>query len=203
MEKVNTEIDEADEPMLSPEQLADEYNFEVADFFAMEPTENIEVEIFDSQADIIDFYNKTHEGQESAPDYLVGFSPGNKINIIGPSGMPADTDPGKIRFQKVLKHELVHKYLKQLEGNLPGWLCEGICCHVANQAKGTVSEEDLSIELLRELGHTQDGRKYSVGRSMVDLIVQGYGKEKLFELAKLKNQDEIYTELQRMFEWLK
>lgn len=190
---------------MKPEKLAEKYNKEVAEFFGQEPLKNINVTTFKSQKDLIDFYNRQHSDKETAPDYLVGFSPKNKIYIIGPKGMPPDSDPGIIRFQKVLKHELVHKYLKLIKAhqNTTSWLVEGTCCHIANQSKGKLEKSEITLELLKKLNNTQDGKKYSVGRNMVDLIVENYGKEELIRLLTVGDVEQLYKELKKMFSWLK
>lgn len=189
---------------ITTEVLTENYNKEVAHFFNLDEIEGIETITFDSKEAIIDFYNKTvPKKYGSAPDYLVAFSPGNKVYIIHKDNMPTDVeDNGRIRFNKVLKHEIVHKYIKRLKGNPSSWLEEGICCFVAEQDKYDINKEEITLELLKELSNTQDGRKYGIGWNMVKFIVEEYGKEKLFELVKMNEEDRL-TELQRMFEWLK
>ncbi|MEI6266646.1 MAG: hypothetical protein WCP14_02040 [bacterium] len=182
--------------------LAQRYNQEVADFFGTKPLKDIDVVLFDSQKDIITFYDKNRNDDIPAPDYLVGFSPQNHIYIIGPNGMPPQKDPGHIRFQKVLKHELVHKYLRPVSNkHTPGWLIEGVCGYVAGQSS-TWTQEDINIQLLNKLSYTQNGDKYQVGITMVNLIMSEFGKEKLFNLASLEKNDERNIELVKMFPWL-
>jgi len=188
---------------MEPEDLVDAYNKEVASFFEVEPLANIQIVLFDTQKDIIDFYNNNRNDDITAPNYLVGFSPENFIYIVRPEGMPSDSDTGPARFQKVLKHELVHKYLKNLcNKSTPSWLVEGTCTYLAKQNKNEVNQKDISIDLLNNLGHTQDGRKYSVGNKMVCLIISEFGKDKLFELIRIESTGKRNAELQKMFVWL-
>jgi hypothetical protein len=194
---INSEIN------ITPEDLADKYNQEVADFFESEAIKDIEIKIFDSKSELVDYYKKFYQEDKEPPDYLVAFSPQKIIAILGPDVMPSDeAGPGSQRFNKVMKHELAHKYIEQLGGRVPGWLSEGTCCHVANQSKGNVKLEEINLKLLNELSNTQDGRKYVVGKNMVDEIVGNYGKEKLFKLLKMTDKEELYAELKRMFSWL-
>lgn len=136
----------------------------------------------------------------------MAFSPENKIYILAKDVMPAYENgvvSGPERYRGVLKHEIIHKYLSQIPGKKTSWLVEGVCCHVANQPYETISNEEITIDLLKELSFTQDGRKYIVGKNMIDRIVEDYGKEKLIEIIKMDNVEARHNELKRMFEWLK
>jgi hypothetical protein len=206
MEKQISE--KTEEKILDSEELVEKYNQEVAEFFDSDVIENVEVINCYSKDELIDNYLEwtPKEKRENVPDYLVAFSPKNKIFILAEDVMPAYESgiaSGPERYRGVLKHEIVHKYLSQIPGKKTSWLVEGICCHVANQHKDLIPDEEISIDLLRELSFTQDGRKYMVGRNIVDRIVENYGKEKLFEIIKIDNVEDRHDELKRMFSWLK
>jgi len=188
---------------LSLRDIRDKYNRDVANFFNVEEINNISIHIFNTQTELKIYYLQRHPDRKVAPDYLVGFSPGNEVNIVGPEGMPPDRDPGEIRFQKVLKHEIAHKYIHLLNPNVPDWLEEGTCCYIADQQKDNVEINQINTQTLKELSRTHDPRKYHWGKSMVVLITDQYGKQKLLDLIQTVNEDELYNNLKKMFEWLK
>jgi hypothetical protein len=190
------------------EALEIKYNREAADFFDLDVIEDIEVVSCGTKDELLNHFLKYHPElkRENIPDYLVAFSPENKIYILAQDVMPAYENgvvSGPERYRGVLKHELVHKYLSQIPGKETSWLVEGVCSHVANQPYDTIPSEEITIDLLRELSFTQDGRKYIVGKNMIDRIVEDYGKEKLIEIIKIDDVEARHNELKRMFEWLK
>lgn len=192
----------------SVEQLQVRINKEVADFFETEPVEAV-ITMHDSKDSLDKSWLKDGNlgSEEKAPDWLVAYATyGVAIHILSPAIMPAaHEDSGYLRFQKTLKHEFSHLYLNIINTQLPSWLNEGICLYVAVQSQyRKLDSSELSIGLLHELDNAPtDGRTYSVGKNMVDQIIDTYGKKKLFEIIALQTQDERYAELKRMFDWLK
>lgn len=195
-------------PPESEKQLEIRISGELADFFETEPIEAV-VTIHDSKDSLDKSWHEhgNHSSEEQAPDWLVAYATnGVDIHILSPATMPAgDEANGYLRFQKVLKHELAHLYIRTVNTQLPFWLQEGVCLYVAEQSHyKKLDPSALSIDLLHELDDAPtDVRMYLVGRNMVDQIVDNYGKKKLFEIMALQTQDERYAELKRMFAWLK
>jgi len=206
MENQSPETQESQ--MQSPEELAANCNTEVAEFFEMDEIGGIKVINCPTKEELIKVwlgYNPDKK-QNDAPDYLVAFSPDKDIYILSTDTMPPyqhSEVSGPERYKMVLKHELVHKYLSKIPGAKVSWLEEGTCSHIANQPYPKWDEADITAGLLRDLSHTKDGRKYAVGKNIVDRIVGEYGKEKLFEIIKMEDREERNSELQRMFPWLK
>lgn len=198
-------LDISPDELFSPEELTEKYNQEVAHFFNTEPIKDIKTIICDSQKILVDAYKKYYPEKE-APGWLVGFSPANYIYILAPQAMTPDTDPGPLRFRKVLKHEIVHKYLNKLPGNPPLYLVEGTCCFIADQVKNKLDLNKITLRLLEKVSAAEtdpEGYVYTIGKNLVGEIINKFGKEKLLELIKIENRTEIIKELKRMFGWLK
>ena len=188
------------------QKLADKTNCEVADFFGIEPIEY----------KIIIYKNKDELGKEwishrtdgkQAPDWLVAFADYNQtVHLTSPNTMPAtSTMTGPQRFQKTLKHELTHIYLRKINKNLSFWLNEGTALYVANQDYyKKINPTTITINTLKEIYRSgQDMRTYVIGKNIVDQIIDNYGKQKLLDIIKIKTKKELFLELQKMFDWLK
>ena len=80
-----------------------------------------------------------------------------------------------------------------------------MCLYVADQNYHHRGDpKTITIDLLDQLVNTTtDERIYWVGKNMVDMIMENFGKEKLFELITMSDKGERYAELQKMFDWLK
>jgi len=186
------------------EGLINRINLEVAEFFETEPLVQ-DVKIYDSK----DEFDKDWMGyeQKEVPDWLGAFADySGKTHILSPDIIPKGSEQtGQIRFEKALKHETSHHYVHQINREVSKWLNEGVCLFVADQNRNQTGDpKTITIKLLDQLVNTTtDERIYWVGRNMVDMIMEDFGKEKLFELVAMKNKNERYTELQKMFSWLK
>lgn len=187
---------------ITPEELAEQYNAEVADFFEERPKEGVEVLVFDSEEELKDFYRETYPEREQ-PESMSGFRTGTTAaivtegSIIG-AGKPFEHVFERIDFEKVLKHEVAHMYM----GKTAVWLMEGVCMYLAGQTpnKEDWESEKFGMAELRELhGLTTNPKMYGVGLKMVKAIIGKYGKEKLLELIKIEDEDALYVEIEEMF----
>lgn len=192
----------------SEKQLENRVNTELAEYFVTDPLE-INVVTYKSKMDLDKswYEHGGHDYSEQAPEWLTAFATyGIHVHILSPDVIPAGHEKSSyLRFQKTLKHELSHLYINKINTHLPSWLKEGSCLNIAGQNHYRQIESDkISIELLHELDDAPtDGRIYSIGKNMVDLIIENFGKEKLFEIMSITDNDERYAELRRMFDWLK
>lgn len=162
---------------------------------------------FMSSAELAAEYQKhVDKEDEHMPDWMIGFATKNyEIFSLSPEIMPAGNElDGKTRSIKNLMHEITHVYVDSINDELPQWLKEGLSLYVAGQDYWTrKSLEGISIELLKSLDESNnDVRLYKTGRIMVDQIVESFGKEKLFELIRIKNKKNLYENIQIMFDWL-
>jgi hypothetical protein len=192
----------------SEKQLENGINAELADYFETDPLE-INVVVYKSKADLDKSWHEYwgDDYSKQAPEWLTAFATnGIDIHILSPDVIPAgDEKDGYTRFHKTLKHELSHLYIHQIDARLPSWLEEGVCLHIAKQGGyKKIDPDEISTGLLHELDYAPtDERIYSIGKNMVDQIIENFGKEKLFEIMSITDNDERYAELRRMFGWLK
>lgn len=191
----------------SEKQLEKRVNRELAEFFETEPVA-INVILHDSKDSLDKLWkNADYKNKKQAPDWLVAFATyGTDLHILAPDIMPKGHEKtGYLRFQKILKHEISHLYINDINKSLPSWLEEGICLYVAEQDNyRPIDTGEISVELLHELDNAPtDTRIYSVGKNMVNQIVGNYGKDKLFEIMKIESQVERYAKITKMFDWLK
>lgn len=139
--------------------------------------------------------------QLNAPDWAVGTAWGKDLKMVSP------LNPGKSHSYETIKQVLVHEFVHVLEINivdnpqsLHTWLWEGIACFEANQindsAKKVLREEALNNnaptleELSKNFYTVQNAYQYSY--SIVDFMVNTYGKDKLVEILNdYKNIEKI------------
>ena len=159
----------------------DKFNQEVSDFFGI-PEIKVRIIPINSRAE----YDELR-GQKTK-DWMVGFTRGKTVYILDKDKFETDSSHPGSDFEPVLKHEIAHIYYRQLKKNGgPAWLNEGTACFVAGQNKKP-PQEAVTIETLEQY-HDHGGEGiYSIGRYMVNQIMENYGKEKLFELIEIDNR---------------
>ena len=63
--------------------------------------------------------------------------------------------------------------------------------------------DEITINLLDEISDAKnDERVYRIGKNMVDLIIENYGKKALLELISIDNKISRDSRLKEMFSWL-
>jgi hypothetical protein len=191
------------ESTLTPEKIVEKCSQEVANYFNWKEPQKFSIKIYDkwenlAEALVADDWAK-ERGITVAPKWLTAFvSKGRVINILAPEIFPERGYDPLTSFKKTIKHEVCHFYFGRPD--LSRWLAEGVCEYVAEQKQCEIDE--ITIERLKQSDIYSD-EAHSIGLSMVKKITASYGKEKLIELTKKKNNDEIYKELKEMFDWLK
>lgn len=176
--------------------LVKKYNKEVRDFFGV-PEIKFNVHIMKSRAECDLVAGRKTE------DWFVGFANGKNVFILDKDKFETESCHSKSDFERTLKHEISHVYYYQFSGGgKPNWLDEGTAFLVAGQ-KEKSPKEMIDIKTLDRYHDGSDAGIYSVGWHMVSHIMDDYGKEKLFELTKIKNRKTRYSELKKMFSWLK
>ena len=184
----------------SPKLLTDRYNHEVADFFNTEIIE-INVKFYETWQELSDKFTDLRK-EKNPPKWLSGFANDRTVHILSPEVMSARReDSGTTRFKKILKHEIAHFYVSRLNDDIPAWLNEGISCWLANQNKD--ADINPTVALLKALDHEYGKSTYDVGRFMVSKIVDTFGKERLFDIIRIKDREARYEKLKEMFDWLR
>jgi len=207
MESINHDTEKQHK---AQEQLIARLDGEVADFFKVDSIKP-EIITYKSKKDLHNAWVKAGDHNiTEAPNWLVAFAThGKDVHILSGDTMPPSTlgeiMDGQTRFKKTLKHEITHLYQNLINNNAPSWLNEGVSLFVAEQSfYKKMQLNELSIDLLDELDSAMtDVRTYKVGINMVNQIMKHFDKEKLFELIAIKNKNNRYIELQKMFTWLK
>jgi hypothetical protein len=160
------------------------------------PKININIHIIKSRQEFDKLYGKKTE------NWLVGFADKDKINILDKNKFETDSIHSKSHFASTLKHEISHIYFKKLNpSGHPNWLDEGTAYVVAGQKEKEPKE--VTVEKLKTYSRGSDRKIYSVGYFMVKKIIKEYGKDTLFELIKINDEDKVLSEVKRMFSWLK
>jgi len=195
----------------SPEtqdQLISRINSEVADFFETEPVDP-RVVVHGSKEDLDKAWIAANDyKEENAPDWLTAFATYKSVNILSQDIMPPWSNgeniiDGKTRYKMSMKHEFTHIYIRKINPDISSWLNEGVALVVAGQGYEKMNQKDITVELLNELhSNNTDKRLYRTGFNIVNQIKDDFGTQKIRELISIRDKDELYTELKKMFNWL-
>ncbi len=110
----------------------------------------------------------------------------------------ADLPAERSRFENVLRHELVHVFVRDVAGrDVPGWLNEGLCQYLEEPGDALVRAartrlegleplplETLTGSLIRWDDPEEVGRAYAQALVFVDGIARTYGREVLIEMLR-------------------
>jgi hypothetical protein len=161
-------------------------------FFGRDWTRNTpKVFVLDDRKTINSLQEKVTE------DWVVGFSMGNfAVCILNPSNISTESshDGSKYNIEKLIKHELCHSFFQKSFGktNFP-WITEGVSLYVADQLSNYPAPGIFDGFL--------DGRKiYQEAGNVIKLLLDKYGKEKLFEFLKKQAEVKEMDELKSLFE---
>jgi hypothetical protein len=186
-------------------KFAQKVNLEVSLFFGI-PSVEFDLKVYDSQRALAKSWVKhSDDPNAQAPKWIVAFATLNKeIHMLSPKIMPAGHEKtGQDRFNKTIKHEISHLYIDIINKSAPSWLKEGVCLHIAEQDYYDIVDLDsITTALLNDLDQTfTDGRAYNVGKTIVDLIVDGFGKKELFKIIAITDKSDRHNELKKIFSW--
>ncbi len=122
--------------------------------------------------------------KKKSQNWMVGWANSNYIFILNPKIYTKESDhKDEKSFWKVLKHEYCHMAFSQLcKYNKPAWLNEGLACYFADQVKENLTKED-ALKVF-EYYAKADSKIYGIGYFWVKLLIEKFGKEKLFKLLK-------------------
>lgn len=189
--------------MKNPDKLMDDINKQVAEFFGM-PVVKPSVIIYKSRQEFVAAWS-ARNSKKQCPSWTVASTTfDGVIHIMADDIMPGTSRlTGQERYQKVIKHELAHIYTDSINKNTPAWLSEGVSCYIADQDYyKKYDKSQISVKLLNSYARPNfDSTIYGVGRSMVDLIINKYGKDELIELIRLGDDVRDFR-LRKMFNWL-
>lgn len=146
-----------------------------------------------NQEIIINFLYSRKEMDEvlgfSTPDWLVGSTPKDAVNIFSPSVFDKVSSHPVTNFPRILTHEIAHVYINRTldnKGGCPKWFREGLCGYVAEQYKRCIGKK-IVISQFSDLTYTKDWDlhpNYDQAFSFTQYLVDKYKREKILSLLK-------------------
>lgn len=135
--------------------------------------------------------------QGKTEDWLVGWSWGrDAIIILNPNSFATESlhHYADEEFYKLVKHELTHAFFVRTFGGRSSflWVEEGVPLCVSNQL-----ETGLAFKHLK--GFLDNNDIYSESGTAIKLLLDNFGKEKLFEFLKRQNQTNKQDRLVTIF----
>jgi hypothetical protein len=132
------------------------------------------------------------------PDWLVGNTNKNVIDILDPNAFEKESSHPKSDFTPILKHELTHIFIRISAPNkdIPLWLNEGLAMHFANQVKN-YKKEGLQVEkdFLHKIATQNGWNKYANGEAyrfsalFLNYLIKEYSLKKSLDLLKSLNKN--------------
>ena len=124
---------------------------------------------------------------------------GQKVFIFDPEYYEKETGKKQIYFKKLLKHEIVHVYIREIiNGKCPRWLNEGLAGYLPKQ-----NTTDKPIEEIVNCIDCFDDfvfEHYRTSSKLIELLITKYGKEKLLALLEsLKNKEKFFSAFQNIY----
>lgn len=136
--------------------------------------------------------------EEKTEAWVVAWSWGNEaIFILNPKNILKESchNDSKENIRHLIKHELCHSFFKMAFGEFSKfqWVNEGVSLYATGELEGYDRPEKFD-------GFLDDNKIYEESGYAIKLIIDNFGKEKLFEF--LKNQSNISElgELNSLFE---
>ncbi len=127
--------------------------------------------------------------------WAVGWNWGSYIIfILNPKNITTQSSHTEktLNIEKLIKHELCHIFFEKIFGECSvSWISEGVAVYVAGQV-----EDNETLEFNGFL----DGQKvYQEGGSSIKLLVDHFGKEKLFEFLRKQQSTTNFGEVSDVF----
>ena len=139
---------------------------------------------------------------KNIPVWAVGVAKGNKIVIKSPKQKSITYD----NFNKILKHEISHLYLSQINNKFPSWFNEGFAMYNAHEfninRKINISWNLLfgRIVVLNKLrgflsaSKSQSYLYYSQSAASIEAMIFYYGDEILDDILSYTKQDDNFNQ---------
>jgi len=132
--------------------------------------------------------------ERETEDWIVGWSWGtHTIFILNPENITQESrhDGSTYDIYKLIKHELSHSFFSTSFGiSNHTWINEGLAIYTADQF-------DM-FSMPKEFNGFLDGKKiYNESGSAIKLLIENFGKDKLFEFLKKQSGVEEEKELKK------
>lgn len=121
---------------------------------------------------------------EKTESWIVGWSRGNIAYLIAEE----NSNRTEKQYYQLLKHELCHCFQQQIFNlkTQPRWLFEGLALYLADQYNPEKSE-------LSDFLSNETKAVYRESGNAVKLLLEKYGKEKLFEFMNTGDFEKTYN----------
>jgi hypothetical protein len=133
--------------------------------------------------------------EEKTESWVVGWAWGLlAIFILNPENITKESSHNEnYDFEKLIKHELCHSFFSMTFGKSNfTWINEGVAVYVAGQ----LDRYNMPLEFNGFL----DGKKvYQESGNAVKLLMDNFGKDKLFEFLKKQSDIKEEKELKKVF----
>ncbi len=132
--------------------------------------------------------------ERQTPDWAVGWVHKGDVFILDYLEiLKTNKKYNKNKYKTLIKHELSHCFYKVISKDEAGpkWLWEGFALYTANQYKKIENIDRLSTFLnFYDKHKTETESVYDESGTVIALLIEKFGKKKLFKLAKdLKTQN--------------
>lgn len=134
--------------------------------------------------------------EKETESWVVGFSTDNAICILNPANISKESshDGSKYNIEKLIRHELCHSFFQMTFGKTNfSWVTEGVSLYVADQLS--------NYPIFTKFDGFLDGNKiYQESGTVIKLLFDKYGKDKLFDFLKKQGDIKEMEELKTVFE---
>lgn len=175
--------------------LADSKAEELASILGFTEKQDIKIFIYDNQSTM---QTKKYGfiGPILGLDWYVGDNRGTDVLLTSPA------NPGKVHSYEnnkyVSLHEMVHAYISVINPNIPLWLTEGMALFLSNGEPFNNEYWNYGLVPTYEEIYTKNPIKfskmggYSLAHTYIEYLNVTYGWEKVIELIKTENYQEIF-----------
>lgn len=137
--------------------------------------------------------------EEKTEDWVVGWSWGrNAIFILNPKNISKESchDCSKYNIKQLIKHELSHSFFQMTFGQCKFmWINEGVALFTAGQLENYDKPKKFDGFL-----DENENKIFQESGYVIKLIIDNFGKEKLFEFLKNQSNLSESEELNSLFE---
>ena len=134
--------------------------------------------------------------EDKTKDWVVGWGWGRSaIFILNPLNISKESchDGSKYNIEQLIKHELCHSFLQKIFGSSKfKWISEGVSLYTAGQLGNYKTPKKFD-------GFLNDERIYQESGYAIKLLIEKFGKDKLFEFLKKQSDTSETEKLETVF----
>ena len=138
---------------------------------------------------------------EKTENWIVGWTNGSQVYVLNKDNLEKESNHkyNPNEYHALIKHELSHSFYNILSGynHFPSWLSEGVVIYTSGQNKFR-NKPDKFSKFLEFYDHGRKG-VYDETGFFVQILVEKFGKQKLFDLIKGLKNIKTKEEFERLF----